>query len=897
MAAVMHHGIIKSVVSGDTIVLMGADASKGPPPEKLLSLTGIAAPRMGNKSSADEPFAWAAREFLRKEGVGKRVTFQVEAQQAAGNRAFGMVYMEDGQSLASLLVTAGWAKPRRGGEDGLVEAGAAAEAAGLGMYNGAAAATAVRDVKWAGTFDAAEVLSRLKGTPQEAIIEQVPTGSMMRVMLLPGYYQVTLMLSGIQCAGFRRNDDGSEEAQPFAREARYFVETRLLNRDVHVNLEGVDKNGSLLGTVIHPAGNISVELVKVGLARVVDWSSQLTTAAPLLRAAERDAKNKRLRMWKDYIAPVMGGDMAEFQGKVCEIISGDTLLVTDPAGQERRFSLSSLRCPRMGRDPEPYASESKESLRKMLIGRKVKVVPEYKRTFGGGEGQGPAEARSFATIIYNNERNAGMVQIQEGLAVVMKHGGADERSAHFEAMLEAEEAARSGKKGMHSTSDYSNTAATDLTKPEARDRAKRFLTALQRQGKTRGVVQFIPNATRFKLLIPKENAVVSFALVGMRCPQCGRRDTGQPGEPYGDEALAFARSLTFQRDVDIEVETVDKNGNFLGSLYLPDKRSYGPLLLEAGLARLVQPMADRSTNALELNEAETKAKKSGLKVWENYSAEEEEAARQAAKALAESELEPVADEEKQVVELELTEIVNGAHFYAQVAGDQAVVALQDQLKKSCSTNGTGPFEPKAGTYCCARFTVDNEWYRAKVVNKAGGEFTVFFIDYGNTDVVKSDRLKPLDPSLGNKEISPQALECKLAYLKANDPTDGGDGEDAAYALSAHMGKVVKARVEVRDGDTLLVTLTGGTAASSSVNEELVEQGLLRVSKEYYPKRMASLVSKMKEREESARKARAGMWKYGDIDEDEDFEFGMRKQQMEQAKAANGDAKPNAWGKK
>ena len=78
--------------------------------------------------------------------------------------------------------------------------------------------------------------------------------------------------------------------------------------------------------------------------------------------------------------------------------------------------------------------------------------------------------------------------------------------------------------------------------------------------------------------------------------------------------------------------------------------------------------------------------------------------------------------------------MNGAHFYAQVAGDQAVVALQDQLKKSCSTNGTGPFEPKAGTYCCARFTVDNEWYRAKVVNKAGGEFTVFFIDYGNTDV-------------------------------------------------------------------------------------------------------------------------------------------------------------------
>ena len=39
----MHHGIVKSVVSGDTVILMGVDASKGPPPEKLLSLSGIAA--------------------------------------------------------------------------------------------------------------------------------------------------------------------------------------------------------------------------------------------------------------------------------------------------------------------------------------------------------------------------------------------------------------------------------------------------------------------------------------------------------------------------------------------------------------------------------------------------------------------------------------------------------------------------------------------------------------------------------------------------------------------------------------------------------------------------------------------------------------------------------------
>jgi len=111
----MHQGIIKSVISGDTVILMGVDASKGPPPEKLLSISGLAAPRLGNKSTPDAPFSWAAREFLRQQTIGKRVTFQVEGEAPAGNRAFGSVFLEDGNSLAMLMVSNGFAKPRAGG--------------------------------------------------------------------------------------------------------------------------------------------------------------------------------------------------------------------------------------------------------------------------------------------------------------------------------------------------------------------------------------------------------------------------------------------------------------------------------------------------------------------------------------------------------------------------------------------------------------------------------------------------------------------------------------------------------------------------------------------------------------------------------------------------------------
>ena len=76
---------------------------------------------------------------------------------------------------------------------------------------------------------------------------------------------------------------------------------------------------------------------------------------------------------------------------------------------------------------------------------------------------------------------------------------------------------------MHGTAPAPTAqAVTDLTKPDARDRAKRFESNLKRHGKVRGIVQFVANGARFKLLIPKENVLISFACVGMRCPQYAR---------------------------------------------------------------------------------------------------------------------------------------------------------------------------------------------------------------------------------------------------------------------------------------------------------------------------------------------------------------------------------------
>ena len=65
-------------------------------------------------------------------------------------------------------------------------------------------------------------------------------------------------------------------------------------------------------------------------------------------------------------------------------------------------------------------------------------MPEYKRTFGGGDQDGDAPARAavertFASVFYNNERNAARTLIAEGLATVARHGQADERSTMYAA--------------------------------------------------------------------------------------------------------------------------------------------------------------------------------------------------------------------------------------------------------------------------------------------------------------------------------------------------------------------------------------------------------------------------------------------------------------------------------
>lgn len=67
-----------------------------------------------------------------------------------------------------------------------------------------------------------------------------------------------------------------------------------------------------------------------------------------LRAAERQAKTSRVRLWKDYQPPTAtySGKEKDFTGTVFEVINGDAISVKSPTGQLKKVFLSSIRSPR-----------------------------------------------------------------------------------------------------------------------------------------------------------------------------------------------------------------------------------------------------------------------------------------------------------------------------------------------------------------------------------------------------------------------------------------------------------------------------------------------------------------------------------------------------------------------
>lgn len=913
---------VKQVLSGDTVILLGkASNPKARAPEVIFTLENVTAPRLASKSNAnvDEPGAFPAREWLRQLLVGKMVNFETRKQGAsAGDRVYGLLTFTppDTADLINVAVEAvrnGHATPKAAlqattptpddqteqEEDeykkNLLKAYDEARLARIGIHS---EVPLVRKQKNAGeefqTLSLVQKSAKLGNKGRiKCVIEYVFDGSRFRVQVTDPimsdlqYANFTLLLAGVSCprVGNPRADP-PVPSEAFADEAKQFVELRVLQRELEISLHGTDKPGVCgVGTIHHPKGNIAVELLKSGLAKISDWSVRLMSPldAPALRIAETNAKRTRTGVWHSYQPPEISG-ASQISGTVVEVLTGDTIALL-PDGQAYdsedkliRISMASIRAPRggnerAGRADEPYAEECKERLRVLTVGKPCKVEVHYERDIPLGDG---TEKRQFATISVKNKPDIGEVLVSEGLATTQFHKDGDVTSPRYDELRAAEAAAKAAKKGVHSEAEYKKKAINDLTDPK---KAKAYSGSLMRAGKLKAIVEYCFNGARFKMLVPSENCYIMFAPNYLRCPQPSPppgSKQGKAAEPFGDASKRHARLTVHQRPVEIDCTGVTMGGVITGNMFVGQEGArcdYSLELVGAGLATVDPRKIEYGEAPKQLVEAQAAAQQNRVGLW-------------SLEKVAEVKTVKATDKFKdQKLTIRVSEIRSGSHFYYHIVGDNAVKVMDESMKLFTKNNGTAgaPCDVKVNKVVAALFDdgTGKSWYRAKVLERQGGnKATVLFLDHGNVaSVPVATHLRPLDMSLGPDRIPPVAKEATLA-LTLTRPLNDEYGMDAARMFQSECwGKDLSARIHGVDdnGKTAVAIVTN---SGETINEMIVSAGLARVAKGPAVANMAArmldstevlkLAADLNVAQEAARRSRSGMWRYGDIpDEDDD----------------------------
>ncbi|CAI4210802.1 unnamed protein product, partial [Parascedosporium putredinis] len=525
-------GYCKSVLSGDTIVI-------GNP----------------NNASAERNLSLAySREFIRNLALGKPVLFTVLYTIPSTGREFGIVKIKDGPDLPDELVKEGWVKVREDAgkkesdEDilqrleNLRTLESEAKAQEKGLWSGASGVIQVQNDLGDPSF-----LKEWSGKTVDGIVERVFAGDRLLTRLILSdkkHLQVMTLVAGIRTPSTQRTIPSTGQVQPaeeFGNEAKAFVESRLLQRQVKVQIVGASPKASS------------------------------SPRMPALRAAEKQAQGKKLRLHKNHVSKEGAGALDMIVSKV---ISADTIIVRNKAGDvEKRISLSSIRGPRTNEQSEaPFREEAKEFVRKRLIGKHVSMSVDGSKPATDG-----FEARDVATVTEKG-KNIGLAVVQEGWASVIRHRKDDtDRAANYDELLAAQETAKTEKKGMWSG------------KPS----------------RLSSIVDFCKSGSRFTILIPRESIKITMVLGGIRAPRAPRLPNDK-GDPFGQEALDLANRRCNQRDCEIDITDIDKVGGFIGALYI-NRENFAKVLVEE-----------------ELFAAEKKAKEARSGMWHDWDPSQEE---------------------------------------------------------------------------------------------------------------------------------------------------------------------------------------------------------------------------------------------------------------------------------
>lgn len=321
---------VARIISADTVVLRLRNNT-----EITVQLISLRAPRASDLSTA--PFVAAAKEYVRQKLIGKHVEASIESIRE-GNDQYDERFLvtlrtADGANINENIVANGYASVirHRKGEympeywDSLIETEALSVKSRKGIHGKAppaennvdASENAMRAKPYLFSF---QNRNKITGT-----VEHVISGTRFRIVIPKEGVRLILVLGGLSSSS-NKTDDITKDSLELAKK-------KLYQRDVNFEIYNVDKNGAFIGNIYAPGSAVpfQINLLREGLAETHARSVHDTKHASQMIAAEDEAKEKNLGVWKDYDPNT---DLAEvttqienlkiekkyFDAEVCEVL-------------------------------------------------------------------------------------------------------------------------------------------------------------------------------------------------------------------------------------------------------------------------------------------------------------------------------------------------------------------------------------------------------------------------------------------------------------------------------------------------------------------------------------------------------------------------------------------------
>ncbi|CCW70593.1 unnamed protein product [Phytomonas sp. Hart1] len=920
--------VVFSVENADRLILMQPPlVPKGFPTFKQIALSYIHAPKQSRRTlsggfSPEEPCARDAAELIRVAFIGKQVKFEEDYVIEELKRNAGRLQLLTGEDASVMLLEAGLAevsenlpqKMKKPLNDQYMDLMKAAKKAQKGIFH-PKAASRVRQMREMTVSELTKLVQVYNGKELLVRIERAISALVLIISSTEfGDTQIPVHLAGIYDILTEDNEVGMQ--------AKLHTECFLLNRNVNIRFDGTDDRGNILVSIISRKGSFQEELLSKGLAKVDGRDPSVPVQHDKLVKAEAEAKRQRLGIWKNFVENaakdaevpdggykisagppktaknellVVGANGASgvayngpvnFTGRLIQVVQGDTIVVREEDTKRyTRLTLSGIRSSKNivrdqnGGSPEcrvsyyEYAWEAKEFLRTRFLGARVVVSVDYARVIPETN-----EVRPAASVtVLDSGVNIGAALLEEGYAVYFL--GRSDVCMNASLLQAAEQEAKARKRGLHGDQPRPTTILTELGRI-GESKGRYYLSFFQRgmQGgrppTLKGVVDLVLGPAFFRVFIPKENFQIPLKLAGVIAPSAALR-SNMKDDPFAEEAKDFVTCLIQQREVNLQVYTSDRGGNFIASVMLPNGTNVSLALVEEGLATVGN--ADGLPFVDKLFAAEEDARSAKKNIWSGDGSIPQRAAKVEAeqRAAISTQLVLLTNNSSSSTNYTISEVSeDGLSVYLQEYGletDEKKAQIQDLINRTVSASVYLP--KKKGELLVAEYKPEKLWCRASVVkilkNKDAAE--VHYIDFGNTCLVSTKHIRSI-PDLHEYDIvrktPPFAKLVYLAFLKKEIPTTIAI-RGAADIIYEYSDRDIKAHPMYKDCDGSAYYMITVSNNQKSLSEILLQHGYAILDK-----RTASLFpSEYKRHEaaqETARKEHKALWQYGDINDDDDF---------------------------